>query len=262
MSNEIVKTEHIGTLEFSQDKVELIKRTICKGATDDELTMFLQVAKRTGLDPFARQIYAVQRYDGKAQRNTMSIQVSIDGFRLVAQRSNEYEGQTAPQWCGEDGVWKDLWTLPTPPYASRVGVWRSKFREPCWGVAKWESYKQEFGAEKKLSPMWKKMPEVMLAKCAESLALRKAFPQELSGLYTAEEMAQATTEKVVEAVVEEKLTIADQSRICDVIAEKKTLEDLKEYFDELKENYSGNKDAMDTFIMAKDARKKELMKTK
>lgn len=183
------------TRGFDAEQTALIKRTIAKGASDDELALFLSQCSRTGLDPFARQIYWIKR---GAQG---SIQVSIDGFRVIAERSGEMDGQEVA-WCGEDGLWRDVWLDKAPPAAARVLVYRKGCSKPFPGIARWSEYAQGGG-------MWTKMQGTMLSKCAEALALRKAFPHQLSGLYTVDEMAQADTPAPLQLVAPRDVVVPE-----------------------------------------------------
>jgi|DeeseametaMP0747_FD_contig_61_636216_length_3605_multi_8_in_0_out_0_3 phage recombination protein Bet len=174
---------------LTEENWEMCKKQICPDATDSDFQYFVMMCNRTMLDPFARQICMVIRTVENTNRKVPSIEVTVDGFRLIASRTNKYAGQTPHQWCGQDGVWKDVWVSDEPPMAARVGVYHKDFREPLYAVAKYSSYVQTRfdGSELVLSPSWSRMPELMLAKCAECLALRRAFPQDLSGIYSVEE---------------------------------------------------------------------------
>lgn len=145
-----------------------------------EIAMLFHQVKRTGLDPFNREIYMITR------KGKPTIQTGIDGFYKIANRAARANGGSwgTPEtlWCGEDGQWRDVWLSKKAPAAAKVTVERdgSKFTV----VAVTEEYKAQ-------GPLWEKMPARMIAKCAEALAIRKAFAGETSGLYTSEEMMQA-----------------------------------------------------------------------
>lgn len=191
MENKIAK------IEFSNEQIDLIKRQIANGCTNDELAIFMHQCKRTGLDPLTRQIYAIKR------AGRMTIQTSIDGFRVIAERSGTYGGQDEPTWTyNADGSIINC--------TVKVYRFRGDVRYPAGvGVAFFkEYYPNPVNLQKTLA-------HTMIAKVAEALALRKAFPQDLSGLYTNDEMQQA------DVVVEDMITTEQQTTINILLDEAK-----------------------------------------
>lgn len=193
MTSDLVTREAAALVDFTPEQIGLVKRTICKpkgrDATNDELALFVGQCKRTGLDPFARQIYAVFRKSRGQEQ--MTIQVGIDGLRLIAERSGHYLGQIGPLWCGQDGQWRETWIDQRPPVAAKVIVRKAigQHIAETPAVAHWTEYIPMYDG--KPQGLWTDKPALMLAKCAEALALRKAFPNDLSGLYTDAEMDRA-----------------------------------------------------------------------
>ena len=162
---------------WTPEQTQLISTTIAPGCSNDELRLFAYACQRTGLDPFSKQIYAIKR-GGK-----MTIQAGIDGLRSIAERTGQLDGSET-LWCGEDGVWTDVWLGSKPPAAAKTTIWRKGAGHPFTGVARFQDYNAGQG-------LWSKMGATMIAKCSEALALRKAFPADLSGVYSTDEMDQA-----------------------------------------------------------------------
>jgi len=182
-------------VKFSDEDILIIQNTLMpEGTSVDEFNMFLKQCERTKLDPLSRQIYATRQ----GEQGKMIVGTTIDGFRLIAERTGKYGGQLGPYWCGEDGVWTDIWLKDNPPTAAKIGVIRTDWKEPLWATAKYKGYVQSYKDRKsgnwKLGPQWEKNPENQLAICAERLALRKAFPNDLGGLYGKEELGTESVE--------------------------------------------------------------------
>lgn len=179
-----------GQTYWNDDQLTTLRHLGCENATRADMQVFHHVVSRTGLDPFAKQIHMVER-QGK-----YTIQTGIDGFRLIARRAVDASGETLgyldTQWCGADGQWTDVWLHADPPAAAKVTVLRNGQSFPA--IALFDEY---VGRRRDGQPnsMWASKPALMLAKCAEALALRKAFPQDLSGIYSTDEM-QATSATV------------------------------------------------------------------
>lgn len=190
--NELVKTEtpQVVNIEFNQEAKTLIKATLLPGCTDIEMDLFCMVCKRTRLDPFQKQITAFVGADDYGNRK-LTFVTTIDGYRGIAERSGFYEGQTPPAWCGENGKWMDVWLSDKPPSAAKVGIYRKGAREAIWGVARFSTfakYKKGKDGSPYLIKNWKNMPDHMLAKVAEAQGLRKAFSNDMSGIYTFDEV--------------------------------------------------------------------------
>lgn len=179
-------------ISFNQEQVNLIKNYLCKGITDDELKLFSAVCHKTGLDPFMKQIYAVKRKD------QMTIQTSIDGYRLIAERTGRYApGRESTFTYDNNGR-----LVSATSYVKKQtvdGTWHE-----VAASAFYEEYKPSYSNQ-----FWESKQHIMLAKCAEALALRKAFPNELSGLYSDEEMHQADVKGPEMILAEEAKEILD-----------------------------------------------------
>ena len=203
---------------WTPEQTQLISTTIAPGCSTDELRLFAYACQRTGLDPFSKQIYAIKR-GGK-----MTIQAGIDGLRSIAERTGQLDGSET-HWCGEDGVWTDVWLSSKPPAAAKTILHRKGASHPFVGVARFADYNAGQG-------LWSKMPAAMIAKCSEALALRKAFPADLSGVYSTDEMDQAV----------EPVTVTAAPAKCDAkvfqagkvaIAKADSMEKLKEVADRM-----------------------------
>lgn len=165
----------IAKIDYGNREVILtLKSTVAIGATDAEFAMFLEQCKATGLNPFKREVWFIKA-GGRAQ-----IMTGIQGFFAIANADPMFDGY-------ESGLITPNGEMVSGAYPKNdfIGSWcrvhRKDRKIPSEGVAMLQEYDKGHGN-------WKSMRRVMIIKCAESVALRKAFPQHLNGLYTQEEM--------------------------------------------------------------------------
>jgi phage recombination protein Bet len=175
---------------FDDLQVKALAQLGVDRAEKADLAIFFHQCKRTGLDPFLRQIHMIGRRTKVNNQwvTKQTIQTGIDGFRLIARRAadrrKESLGYSDPLWCGEDGLWREVWLATEPPAGAKIVVHRNG--QPFPGVAVFREFCQR-KSDGTLNSQWSSKPAHMIAKCAEALALRMAFPQDLSGLYTDDE---------------------------------------------------------------------------
>ena len=177
---------------FNSKQIDILRNSICKGVSNEEFEVFLMACAKTQLDPFMRQIYAVKRKSKRSDGSwgeTMTIQTGIDGYRLIAERTERYAPGPEPTYHYDT----------QGNLLSATSYIKKMTKDGTWHTVSASAYIEEYcqttldrqTGEKKASGMWGNMPRTMLAKCAEAQALRKAFPAEMSGVYTKEEMNQA-----------------------------------------------------------------------
>ena len=170
---------------WTPEQTQLISTTIAPASSNDELRLFAYTCQRTGLATISKQLYAIKR-GGK-----MTIQAGIDGLRSIAERTGQLDGSMT-YWCGADGQWQDVWLDSKPPAAAKTIIHRKGCAHPFTATARFADFNAGQG-------LWSKMPSVMIAKCSEAQALRRAFPADLSGVYSTDEMDQAVEPVTVTA---------------------------------------------------------------
>jgi phage recombination protein Bet len=188
----VVHRDVSAPLEFTPQQSQMIRDTYANGASEKEFQVLMEGAKVRRLNPLLRQVHFVKRsaWDErtKSKKDVWSVQVSVDGLRAIAERTGKYDGQDEPEYV------RDAEGLIT---ACKVRVYRKDWSRPSIGVAYWSEYVQT-KQDGTPTRFWADMPHVMIAKCAEAIAMRKAFPEDMGGLYVDEEMQQADNVRQVD----------------------------------------------------------------
>lgn len=202
MCKDVVKSNQFVQNYWTSEQEKIIVNTIAPGLNKDELKIFAHICSKVNLDPFSKQIYAIKR-GGK-----MCIQTGIDGFRLIAERSGKYAPGAETKF-----VYEDRKLVSATAFVKKLTA------DGTWHSVSATAYLEEYSTRQGL---WAKMPRVMLEKAAEARCLRRAFPADLSGLYTEEEMDQADIEIKNDPLINEETV--------------KSIDEFINGYDEIREN--------------------------
>ena len=173
MTNEVMKIEGQG-IDFAAPKmIETLKATVAQGLNDPEFAVFAEHCKATGLNPFKKEVWAIKA-GGRLQ-----IMTGINGYWQIANRHPQFDGAETGM-ITKAGEW-----VKSVPGNDFIGAWCRVHRKDRKVAMEGEALLSDY---QKSTPIWTQTPRIMIKKVAESIALRKAFPQELNGLYTEEEM--------------------------------------------------------------------------
>jgi len=166
----------VPTAQWTQEQVDLIKRTCVpsgEAPPNDAFAVFLHVCKQTGLDPMLREAWLISRRAKDARGNwvnTWQTMAGRDGYLAAAHRTGELRGITTRVYP-EDAS--------KPPTHATCIVHRAGWTAPVEVTVAFREYASQ-------GPLWQGKPRTMIAKVAESHALRRAFS--LHGTYSPEEL--------------------------------------------------------------------------
>lgn len=173
---------------FSDRWADEARRVFFPKLPDREAIVFMTICKARRLNPFTKQVYFLPYTNKKTNVTTYSMIVSIDGFRSLAARTGLYGGQDEPIYTYDKNE---------RLVSCKIAVYRKDFDRPTVAVAHLSEYVQ-YSYDGSVNKTWAKSPHIMLAKCAEALALRKAFPDELGGLHEESEMGAVVDGETIE----------------------------------------------------------------
>ncbi|SFJ54387.1 phage recombination protein Bet [Phyllobacterium sp. CL33Tsu] len=208
----------------SSKQIALIQSTVAKDCNTAEFNLFIEVARAKGLDPFLGQIIPMIFSKDNANKRKMTIIISRDGQRVIAQRCGDYRpASKTPTYETDPGLKGP--TNPQGIVSATVYLWKQDPKTAEWfevaGQAFWEEFAPisfvpsqysyvetgdtwDNGKPKKMKVLkdgaapslddsgnWCKMPRLMIAKCAEMQALRAGWPEQFTGLYDEAELDRA-----------------------------------------------------------------------
>lgn len=222
----LIKASESSMRKFSEEQCQLIKNIICKGASDDEQAIFLALSEHLKLDPFAKQIWMIPRWDSKLQKTVYTPQVSIDGLRLVANRTGRYAPGPAPTVSFD----KDGKLFSCTSFVKKMtddGTWHT-VEHTCYFSEYVQMYTDKKTGEKKPSGLWETMPISQLSKCSEAGALRKSFPAETAGAYAEGELDK---DAVVDVTPVDEISQQELNELYELSVKAPELtQKIKEYF--------------------------------
>lgn len=196
--------------DMTPRQISLVKHTVAKDCNDDEFNLFCEVARAKGLDPFLGQIIPMVFSKKDAAKRKMTIIISRDGQRVIAQRCGDYRpASKTPVYEMDKALISPL--NPQGIMAATVYLWKQDPKSGDWYEVAGQSFWDEFapikdewvtdeatGRNKKSgkqtlddSGNWCRMPRLMISKCAEMQALRAGWPEQFTGLYDEAEMDRA-----------------------------------------------------------------------